>query len=75
MSRYRDLETRLADLSAQVPDVLVTGPRQVEKTSLLRRLAGKERRTAREEARTRSYLTAERIPVTRGIVGLPIGAV
>jgi uncharacterized protein len=46
MSRYRHrtLEGRIDELSAQFPALLVTGARQVGKTTLLRHIADKDRR-------------------------------
>ncbi len=44
MYRSRSLEDKLIAASAQFPVLLLTGPRQVGKTTLLRHLAEKERR-------------------------------
>src|SRR6266849_1000412 len=71
MSRYRrrTLEARIADISSQFPVLLVTGPRQVGKTTLLRHIAEKRRRyvslddpTLRELAVTDPNLFLERFP-------------
>jgi predicted AAA+ superfamily ATPase len=71
MSRYRrrTLEVRIAEISRQFPALLVTGPRQVGKTTLLQHVAEKKRRyvslddpTLRELAVSDPNLFLERLP-------------
>ncbi|MBP1686704.1 MAG: hypothetical protein H6Q33_2847 [Deltaproteobacteria bacterium] len=71
MSRYRHrtLEVQIPDISRQFPALLVTGPRQVGKTTLLRHVAEKTRRyvslddpTLRELAVADPTLFLERFP-------------
>lgn len=71
MSRYRrrTLQVRIGEISAQFPALLVTGPRQVGKTTLLRHVAEKKRRyvslddsTLRELAVSNPNLFLERFP-------------
>ncbi len=65
----RALESAFMDASAQFPVLLLTGPRQVGKTTLLKHLCGKERRyvtlddlTARELANEDPALFLQRYP-------------
>jgi len=71
MSRYfhRSLERWISDINQQFPALLVTGPRQVGKTTLLRHIAEKKRRyvslddpTLRELAVSDPNLFLERFP-------------
>lgn len=71
MSRYRPrtLEVRIAEISNQFPALLVTGPRQVGKTTLLQHIADKNRRyvslddpTLRELAVSDPNLFLQRFP-------------
>lgn len=81
--RTRTLELFFRKAAGQFPVLLVTGPRQVGKTTFLRHLAGEKRhyvtldapliRTLAKEDPSLVSLAPEQLPLTGEVEAVPVG--